>query len=58
MSPREQWVAYKQEIVKAINLIDTKVPFSENGPPQWWTEMMDVQKLIIHTDMKNAEGVK
>ncbi len=57
-TPRENWQILKEEIVAIINTIDKDVEWSDAGEQKWWLEMMDVQRLIIHTDLKNAESKK
>jgi hypothetical protein len=42
---RQKWEIFREEVTARINEIDKETPWSETEP-EWWLQMMEVQKLI------------
>ena len=45
-SNQDAWEQLKREIIDRIKAIDESTPWS-NTEPQWWLEMMSIQKQLI-----------
>ena len=48
---KEKYEELKQQILKSIEEIDKETPW-QNIEPEWWLEMMELQKFVINLNSK------